>query len=121
MENEEFDDISPEEQVEAFKRAIAKRIVLESEKLVDVLFTLAYNPETNAKVALSAISMLLDRGVPKLGVQHTKEEETTEKGSRKALREEIEGLLSGNEVMKEVDEDDYPEDGRRYSGDDDDD
>jgi len=81
------------EQVEAFRKAIAKRIVLDSDRLVDELFSIAYDPEVGARDKLSAITILLDRGIPKLGVQHQKEEESEERGSRKDLREEIERLL----------------------------
>lgn len=103
---EEFNE---SEQLEAFRKAIAKRIILESDKLVDVLFSVIYDEEEEAKVKLSAISMLLDRGIPKLGVQHTKEEETEEKGSHKALREEIEKLLMG-EDKNLLEDEDYEED-----------
>lgn len=98
---EEFDE---SEQLEAFRKAIAKRIILESDKLVDVLFGVIYDEEEEAKVKLSAISMLLDRGIPKLGVSHQKEEETEERGSRAAIRDEIEKLLLGEDEPK-VDED----------------
>jgi hypothetical protein len=89
----------PEEskEVDEFRRAIARRIALESDRLVDELFGLVYDPETEPKVKLSAINTLLDRGIPKLGIQHTKEEETEERGSRKHLREEIEKLIRGEE------------------------
>ncbi len=88
-------DEEPEEskEVEAFRQAIARRIALESDRLVDELFGIVYDPETEAKVKISAISMLLDRGIPKLGIKHAKEEETEERGSRKQVREEIERLL----------------------------
>ena len=79
--------------LEAFRKAVARRIVQDSDRLVDELFSVAYDPDVEAKVRLSAISMLLDRGVPKLGVQHTKEEEVEEKGQRTDLRNEIEKLL----------------------------
>jgi hypothetical protein len=94
------------QEVDAFRKAIAKRILLESDRLVDELFAVAYDDEVDAKVRLSAISMLIDRGIPKLGIQHSKEEESEEKGSRKAVREEIEQLL-----FKTEDPDDEPEQG----------
>lgn len=97
----EFEEFNESEQLEAFRKAIAKRIILESDKLVDVLFGVIYDEEEEAKVKLSAISMLLDRGIPKLGVQHSKEEESEERGSRKALREEIEMLLMGGDDPKD--------------------
>lgn len=86
----EFDQ---SKEVEAFRQAIAKRIALESDRLVDELFGIVYDEETEAKVKISAISMLLDRGIPKLGIKHSKEDEVEERGSRKALREEIEKLM----------------------------
>lgn len=102
---EEFEEFNESEQLEAFRKAIAKRIILESDKLVDVLFGVIYDEEEEAKVKLSAISMLLDRGIPKLGVQHAKEEESEERGSRKAIREEIEALLLGEDPPDKEDSD----------------
>ena len=90
-------------EVEAFRQAIAKRIALESDRLVDELFGIVYDPETEAKVKISAISMLLDRGIPKLGIKHSKEDETEERGSRKQVREEIERLLMEQEDDKDED------------------
>lgn len=89
-DDEEF---SQSKEVEAFRQAIAKRIALESDRMVDELFGIIYDPETEAKVKISAISMLLDRGIPKLGIKHSKEDEVEERGSRKQIREEIERLL----------------------------
>lgn len=83
--------------VEGFRKAIARRIALESDRLVDELFAIAYDPEVDAKVRLSAIGTLIDRGIPKLGIQHTKEEAEEERGSRKQLREEIEKMLRGDD------------------------
>lgn len=91
---EDDDDENGEsKEVEAFRQAIARRIALESDRMVDELFGIIYDPETEAKVKISAISMLLDRGIPKLGIKHSKEDETEERGSRKQIREEIEKLL----------------------------
>ncbi len=97
-DDDEFDE---SKEVEAFRQAIAKRIALESDRLVDELFGIVYDAETEAKVKISAISMLLDRGIPKLGIKHSKEDETEERGSRKQVREEIERLL-----MKDDDDED---------------
>lgn len=94
---EEELELDPDEQVKAFQRSIATRIILESDKLTDVLLSIAYDEDEEAKVRLSAISMLYDRGLPKLGVQHSKEEETEERGSRKAIREEIEKMFLGDD------------------------
>lgn len=91
---EEFEEeFSESKEIEAFRQAIAKRIALESDRLVDELFGIVYDEETEAKVKISAISMLLDRGIPKLGIKHSKEDEVEERGSRKAIRDEIEKLL----------------------------
>lgn len=84
-------------EVEAFRQAMARKIALESDRLVDELFALVYDAETDARTKLSAITILLDRGIPKLGVTHTKEEETEERGSRKAIREELEKLFLEDE------------------------
>lgn len=100
-----FDDENESHEVDSFRKAIARKIALESDRLVDELFAIVYDGEVDAKVKLSAISILLDRGIPKLGVQHAKEDESEERGSRKALREEIENLLLGT-----VDPEDEPKD-----------
>lgn len=101
---EEFEEeFSESKEIEAFRQAIAKRIALESDRLVDELFGIVYDEETEAKVKISAISMLLDRGIPKLGIKHSKEDEVEERGSRKALREEIEKLLKEEEEKGEED------------------
>lgn len=95
-----FDDeheSSEIQEVEAFRQAIEKRIALESDRLVDELFGIVYSPETEAKVKISAISLLLAHSLPKYGIKHPKEEETEEKGSRKELREEIEKLMKRNQ------------------------
>lgn len=87
-------------ELEAFRKAVARRIVADADRLVDELFGIAYDIDADPKVRLSAISMLMDRGVPKLGVQHTREEESEERGSRTQLREEIEKLIREQEDDK---------------------
>lgn len=103
MENfEEFEEqFDQGKEVEAFQQAMARRIVLESDRLVDELFGIVFDAETDPRTKLSAISMLLDRGIPKLGIRHSKEEETEERGSRKQLREEIEKLLMQDDEDEE--------------------
>ena len=91
-------------EADTFRKSIAKRILLDSDRLVDELFSIAYDMDVEPKVRLSAISMLIDRGIPKLGIQHSKEEESEEKGSRKQIREEIEKLMLGDD--DDGDEDD---------------
>ncbi len=97
MEDEGF---SEQEQVEAFRKSIASRILKESDKLVEVLFNVAYDEGVEAKIRLSAISTLLERSLPKMGVSHTREEETEERSSRKAIREDLEKLLFGEDDLK---------------------
>lgn len=88
-------------EVEAFRKAIARRIVAESDRLVDELFSVVYDDEVDAKVRLSAITILLDRALPKMGVKHAKEDEAEERGSRKAIREELEKLFLEGEDEQE--------------------
>src|ERR1700746_1357353 len=95
------DDESDGQEVDNLRKSIARKIALESDRLVDELFAIVYDEEGDAKVQLSAITILLDRGIPKLGVQHAKEEETEERGSRKQIREEIEKLLLGEDEKEE--------------------
>ena len=97
-----FDDEERDgQEVDNLRKSIARKIALESDRLVDELFAIVYDEEVDAKVKLSAITILLDRGIPKLGVQHAKEEETEERGSRKQIREEIEKLLLGEDEKEE--------------------
>lgn len=91
------EEYSESKEVEAFQKAVARRILLEADKLVDELFLVAYDHEEDAKVRLSAISMLLDRGIAKLGIKHSREEESEERGARKQIRLEIEKLLLGKD------------------------
>lgn len=102
---EEFEEqFDQSKEVEAFQQAIARRIILESDRLVDELFGIVFDPDTDPRTKLSAISMLMDRGIPKLGIKHTKEEESEERGSRKQLREEIEKLIKEQNEAEEEDE-----------------
>jgi hypothetical protein len=89
------EEITEAQQVEALRKSIGKRITLEADRIVDELFGIVYDEEVDAKVKLSAINILLDRALPKLGVQHQKEEETEERGSHKDIRLEIEKLILG--------------------------
>lgn len=91
---EEFNENA---EVEAFRKSVARRILLESDRLVDSLFSIVYGEDVEAKVKLSAISLLLDRAIPKKGVEHVAQDETEERGSRKAIREELERLLLDEE------------------------
>ena len=118
-ELDNFDDFDEEEgnPIDELRKSIARRIVEESERLVDELFNIAYDADVQAKTRLSAITILLDRGVPKLGVQHTKDEETDEPKSRSDIREEIENLLLGqddddeDEIEYYIDDEDEEDDG----------
>lgn len=83
----------------ARSRAVAK-ITLESERLIDELLIIIYAPDVDARVKLSAIGMLLDRGVPKLAVDNKKSEIVEESKTRKKIQEEI------RLMMREDDDDD---------------
>lgn len=95
--NEFEEEFDPNKEVDAFQQAIARRIILESDRLIDEAFGIIYDPETDPRTKLSAISLLLDRGIPKLGIKHTKDDESEELGSRRELREEIERLIKKKE------------------------
>ena len=89
-----------EKSIEALRKKVVDQITVESEKLIAELLNIAYGEE-GARTKLQAIGMLLDRAVPKLGVDHAKLEDDSESRDRKRLRAEIEDLL-----MEEDDEDD---------------
>lgn len=100
---EEFEDAKEEQRlIEATRRRIAIRIAHEMDSLIDALFEIANNAEEDAKVRLSAINMLLERSLPKLGVEHTTKEDVEESGGSKSIRAEIEALLKGDEEDDEL-------------------
>lgn len=90
--------------VDTHRTKVMRKITLESEALVDELLLIIHNheidmegrPIVDAKIKLSAISMLLDRGIPKLGVEHVKTETLEESSTRKRFREEIEALVQSH-------------------------
>lgn len=82
-----------EKSVEALRKMVIDQITVESELLIKELLSIAYNPEADSRVKLQAISMLLDRAVPKMGVDHAKVEDDPENHNRRRLREEVEALL----------------------------
>lgn len=90
MEDEEYEE--EQQEIEKHRKAMANKIALRSEQLVEWLFDLAANAEDD-KVRLSAINTLLDRGIPKLGVEHAKQEAADEPTAKRELREEIEQLF----------------------------
>lgn len=83
--------------IEQTRRRVAVRIAENMDGLIDSLFEIANNPEEDSKVRLAAINSLLERSLPKLGVEHTKESESEESGGSKAIRSEIEKLLRGDD------------------------
>lgn len=89
------------EEIEAFKKAVQRRIISDADRLVDTLFAIAYDEDARPQDRLSAINTLMDRAIPKKGVEHSKEEETEEKGSRAELREEIERLIKKKKEEEE--------------------
>lgn len=82
------------------KRAVEK-ISKEAVNLVDELLLIIYNheldgegrPIVDARTKLQGIGMLLDRAVPKKGVDNGKSDVVEESGSKKKLRAEIEALI----------------------------
>lgn len=98
-----------EKSVEAHRKQAVTKITLESERLIEELLKIIYSddldlegrPIVDAKVKLSAISMLLDRGIPKLAVDNTKSEVVEESRTRKRIRDEIEVLVRGDKKMVE--------------------
>lgn len=100
-----------EKSVEAQRRRVVDRITMESDFLVDELLKIIHSddvdnrgrPIVEAKIKLSAIAMLLERGVPKLAVSHSKEEAVEETGTRKRMRQEIEELVLGDKRATDQD------------------
>ena len=97
MDELEFDPNEDNKIIEQTRRRVAVRIAENMDALIDALFEIAMNPDEDAKVRLAAINSLLERSLPKLGVEHTKEAEVEESGGSKAIRTEIERLLRGDE------------------------
>lgn len=97
MDELEFDPNEDNKIIEQTRRRVAVRIAENMDLLIDALFDIAMNQDEDAKVRLAAINSLLERSLPKLGVEHTKESEAEESGGSKAIRAEIEKLLKGDE------------------------
>lgn len=97
-----------QQDVDLHRTNVVRKITLESEALVDELLLIIYNhdvaadghPVVEPRIKLTAIGMLLDRGIPKLAVDHSKSEIVEESGTRKKIREEIEALVRGNGGLK---------------------
>lgn len=97
MDELEFDPNEDNKIIEQTRRRVAVRIAENMDSLIDALFEIAMNPDEDAKVRLAAINSLLERSLPKLGVEHTKESDVEESGGSKAIRSEIEKLLRGDD------------------------
>lgn len=97
MDELEFDPNEDNKLIEQTRRRVAVRIAENMDGLIDALFEIAMNPDEDAKVRLAAINSLLERSLPKLGVEHTKEVDVEESGGAKAIRAEIEKLLKGDD------------------------
>lgn len=90
-----------EKSVENLRKTVVDLIADNAIQLTQQLLNIAYDPEVDARVKLTAIGMLYDRAVPKLAVDSTKVEIVEESGSRKKIREEIEMLLAEEEEEDE--------------------
>lgn len=95
------DDFEVSQSMEMERRQVVTKIVKESGNLVDELLAIIYSnavdeqgrPIVEPRIKLSAIGMLLDRGIPKLAVDGNKSEVIEESRTRKKIREEIEGMM----------------------------
>lgn len=85
--------MSENNEEDVFKKAVQRRIISDADRMVDVLFAIAYDEDSPSRDRLSAIGMLMDRAIPKKGIEHSKGDDKEEKGSRTDLRSEIEELL----------------------------
>lgn len=97
MDELDFDPNDDQKLIDATRRRVAVRIAENMDGLIDSLFDIANDPEEDSKVRLAAINSLLERSLPKLGVEHTKESEAEETSASKSMREEIEKLLKGDD------------------------
>lgn len=95
--DEELEGKEEQRLIEDTRRRIAIRIAHNMDNLIDALFDIANSVEEDAKVRLSAINMLLERSLPKLGVEHSEKSETEDTGSSRAIRAELEKLLMDDE------------------------
>lgn len=101
MSEEEDFKKETEKSIEALRKKVVDQITVESEALIQELLNISKDPEADSRVKLQAIGMLLDRAVPKLGVDHAKMEDDSESRDRRRLREEIEALLAENDDEEE--------------------
>lgn len=108
MDLEKFDafEAEVEQSVELQKKNVVRKIVTHADGLVDELLYIIYNREVDVdghpivepRVKLSAIGMLLDRGVAKLAVDNNKSEVVEESKTRRKIREEIEAMVKGKNI-----------------------
>ena len=80
---------------------VLEKISKNADSLVDELLAIIYNSDTDPRTKLQAIGMLLDRLIPKLGVDTGKVEASEESGARRKLKAEIEELIQ-KEMKKGV-------------------
>lgn len=85
--------------VEAQRRRASYKIVAEVDRLIDELLIIIRSEDVDPRIKLSAINMLLDRAIPKLGVQHIAPVEEEEAPAKANLRKDIEDL-----IRKQLDE-----------------
>lgn len=86
--------------LEAKRRRASIKITDHADRMIDELMLIIYSEDVDARIKLSAISMLLDRAVPRLGVQQVSVLEEDEAPAKRGLREDIESLIK--KQMKEV-------------------
>jgi len=91
MPNIEEDELTSS--IEATRKKVALKIADKAEGLVEALFDIAENDSTAARDRLTAISMLLERSLPRLSVQKVEGESEEERGSHADLRKEVESLI----------------------------
>lgn len=102
-------EVDIQDSVAVERRNAVEKITKESVNLVDELLHIIYNQEldvenrpiVDARTKLQAIGMLLDRGVPKLGVDHGKSDVVEESSSKKKLQKEIEELIKKSKTKEE--------------------
>lgn len=80
---------SPEVQ----RRKLRYQMSVDAERVYEEMMMILAHPDTDPKIKMQIVNIVLDRVIPRLGVEHVEATDAEEAPSRKGLREELEALI----------------------------
>lgn len=103
-------ELELEKSVEASRRRTIAKITLECDRLTEELLKICYSevvddeghPLVDYKIKLAAISMLLDRGLPRLAVDNSKTQKVEDNSTSKKFAKEIAALVRGEKKSQDA-------------------